>query len=32
MRLNETYGKVHIGKNLSNEFPIKNGAKQRDPL
>jgi hypothetical protein len=28
MRLNETYGKVHIGKHLSHSFPIQNGLKQ----
>jgi hypothetical protein len=28
MCLNETYGKVHIGKYLSDNFPIQNGLKQ----
>jgi hypothetical protein len=32
MRLNETYGKVHIGKRLSDTFPIQNGLKQGDAL
>jgi hypothetical protein len=30
MRLNETYDKVHIGKHLSESFPIQNGLKQGD--
>jgi hypothetical protein len=30
--LNETYSKVHIGKHLSDSFPIKNGLKQGDAL
>jgi hypothetical protein len=30
--LNETYGKVHIGKHLSEGFPIQNGIKQGDAL
>jgi hypothetical protein len=30
MCLNETYGKIHIGKHLSGTFPIKNGLKQGD--
>jgi hypothetical protein len=30
--LNETYGKVHIGKHLSDNFPIWNGLKQGDAL
>jgi hypothetical protein len=30
MCLNETYGKVHIGKYLSDNFPIQNGLKQED--
>jgi hypothetical protein len=30
--LNETYGKVRIGKYLSDTFPIQNGLKQRDAL
>jgi hypothetical protein len=25
---NESYGKVHIGKYLSDNFPIQNGLKQ----
>jgi hypothetical protein len=32
MCLNETYGKVHIGKHLSDKFPIQNGLKQGDAL
>jgi hypothetical protein len=32
MCLNETYGKLHIGKLLTYEFPIQNGLKQRDAL
>jgi hypothetical protein len=32
MCLNETYSKVHIGKHLSDIFPIQNGLKQRDAL
>jgi hypothetical protein len=28
MCLNETYHKVHIGKHLSDSFPIQNGLKQ----
>jgi hypothetical protein len=32
MCLNETYSKVHIGKHLSDNFPIQNGLKQGDPL
>jgi hypothetical protein len=32
MCLNETYSKVHIGKHLSDSFPIKNGLKQGDAL
>jgi hypothetical protein len=28
MCLNETYGKVRIGKYLSDNFPIQNGLKQ----
>jgi hypothetical protein len=27
MCLNETYSEVHIGKQLSNIFPIQNGLK-----
>jgi hypothetical protein len=30
MCLNETYSEVHIGKNLSDSFLIKNGLKQGD--
>jgi hypothetical protein len=30
MCLNETYSKVHIGKFLSDNFPIQNGLKQGD--
>jgi hypothetical protein len=30
MCLNETYSKVHIGKHLSDSFPIQNGLKQDD--
>jgi hypothetical protein len=29
---NETYSKVHIGTQLSDNFPIQNGLKQRDAL
>jgi hypothetical protein len=32
MCLNETYGKVHIGKHLSDNFPIQYGLKQGDAL
>jgi hypothetical protein len=32
MCLNETYSKVHIGKHLSESFPIQNGLKQGDAL
>jgi hypothetical protein len=32
MCLNETYSKVHIGKHLSDSFPIQNGVKQGDAL
>jgi hypothetical protein len=32
MCLNETYGKVRIGKHLSDNFPIQNGLKQGDAL
>jgi hypothetical protein len=28
--LNETYSKVHIGKYMSDSFPIQNGIKQGD--
>jgi hypothetical protein len=30
--LNEIYSKVHIGKHLSDNFPIPNGLKQGDAL
>jgi hypothetical protein len=32
MRLNKTYSKVHIGKLLSDKFPIQNWMKQGDAL
>jgi hypothetical protein len=32
MCLNETYSKVHIGKLLSDTFPIQNNLKQGDAL
>jgi hypothetical protein len=32
MCLNETYSNVHIGKHLSDSFPIQNGLKQVDAL
>jgi hypothetical protein len=32
MCLNETYSKIHIGKHLSDMFPIQNGPKQVDAL
>jgi hypothetical protein len=32
MCLNETYGKVRIGKQLSDNFPIQNGLKQGNAL
>jgi hypothetical protein len=32
MCLNEIYSKVHIGKHLSDSFPIQNGLKQGDAL
>jgi hypothetical protein len=34
MCLNETYkySKIHIGKHLSDSFPIQNGLKQGDAL
>jgi retron-type reverse transcriptase len=32
MCLNETYGKILVGKHLSGEFPIQNGLKQGDAL
>jgi len=32
MCLIETYGRVRVGKNLSDMFPIRNGLKQEDAL
>jgi hypothetical protein len=32
MHLNETYGRVQVGKRLFDTFPIKNGLKQGDAL
>jgi hypothetical protein len=32
MCLNETYSKIHIGKHLSEDFPVQNGLKQGDAL
>jgi hypothetical protein len=32
MCINETYNKVHIGKHLSDSFPVQNGLKQGDAL
>jgi hypothetical protein len=32
MCLNETYGKVRIGKYLSDSFPIQNDLRQGDAL
>jgi hypothetical protein len=32
MCLHETYSEVHIGKLLSDSFPIQNGLKQKDAL
>ena len=32
IRLNETYSRVRVGKNLSDMFPIRNGLKQGDAL
>ena len=32
MCLNETYGRVRVGKNLSEMFPIRNGLKEGDAL
>jgi hypothetical protein len=32
MCLNEIYSTVHVGKNLSDRFPIQNGLKQGDAL
>jgi hypothetical protein len=30
--LNKTYSKVHIGKHMSDAFPIQNGLQQGDAL
>jgi hypothetical protein len=32
MYLNKTYSKAHIGKHLSDTFPIQNGLKYGDAL
>jgi hypothetical protein len=32
MSLKEMYSKVHVGKHLSDKFPIQNGLKQGDDL
>jgi hypothetical protein len=32
MCLNETFGRVRVGKHLSDLFPIRNGLKQGDAL
>jgi hypothetical protein len=32
MSIKEQYIKVHIGKHVSDNFPIQNGLKQRDSL
>ena len=32
MCLTETYGRVQVGKNLSDMFPIRNGLKKGDDL
>jgi hypothetical protein len=32
MCLNESYSKIHIGKHLSDNFPIQNGLKPGDVL
>jgi hypothetical protein len=32
MCVSETYSKVHIGKHLSDNFPIQNGLKQGNAL
>jgi hypothetical protein len=32
MCLNETLGKIHLGKHLSGAFHIQNGLKQGDAL
>jgi hypothetical protein len=32
LTLDQTYSKIHIGKYLSDTFPIQNGLKQGDAL
>jgi hypothetical protein len=32
MCLNETYSRVHLGKNLSDKFLVQNGLKKGDAL
>jgi hypothetical protein len=32
MCLNKTYSKIHVGKHLSDTFPIQNGLKRVDAL
>ena len=32
MCLNDTYSRVHVGKQSSDMFPIRNGLKQGDAL
>jgi len=32
MSLTETYGRVRVGKNVSDRFPVRNGLKQGDAL
>jgi hypothetical protein len=32
MCLNETYSTVHIGRNLSDKFPIQNGLRKKEAL
>jgi len=32
MSMTETYSRVHVGKNVSDRFPIRNGLKQGDTL
>jgi hypothetical protein len=32
MCLNETYSRIHIGKNLFDKFTVQNGLKQGDAL
>ena len=32
MCLNDTYSRVHVGKQSSDMFPVRNGLKQRDAL